>query len=287
MSPSRLQSRFWPHSFVGACMLSLAMMLLLVVWIFLDASFRWIPHIVGRDLQLQFLSDPELRLMHEWQVYGLRLLIFAVLMVVAIASTLTVFAQLVIGRKRDRSIRSMLLATALVALWLGFFAAQPQLSEIAFRQRILRHLPAMKSAADRLANDWPSETVHLPGLGDYTLHNGKLVSSILPLNRSIFREVVFHIRRMKNGDLTFTIISSYPTHDCAEYRRSGSRPVSRREPAPDGWPARPPGRPEHMVTRNIVSCNELDECWYLVRYDVSHEDAPVIPFDKQRPIDEP
>lgn len=286
MSLSRLWSWFWPPSFAGAYTWSLAMMLLLVVWVFLDASFRWIPNIVGRDLQLQFLNDAELRLMHEWQAYGPRLLIFAVLMVVAIASTLTVFVNLVIGRKRDRSIRSMLLATALVALWLGFFAAQQQLSEIAFRHRILRRLPAMKSAADRLANDWPSEAVHLPGLGDYTLHNGKLLSNALPRNGSISHEVVFHIKRGKNGDLTFTLISSYPTHDCVEYRRSGSQPVSRREPAPD-WPAHPLGRPEHMVTRNIVSCHELDECWYLVRYDVSHQDAPVIPFDKQRPIDEP
>ena len=99
-----------------------------LLWIIFDSSFHWIPPIIGQDLRLQFLSDPNVSFLHAWDICGPRLLVFAIVASVGLVSTIVVFARIFVDSETERSIRSLLLATALVAFWLSLIVSYNQLS---------------------------------------------------------------------------------------------------------------------------------------------------------------
>lgn len=243
-----------------ACLLSLTVLLLFVVWIWIDRSFRWLPPIVIDDLRLQFLRVALLRSMHGWNVLGPRLIVFAILAALGLASTVIVLIRLVIGAESGRTIRSMLLATALLALWLSLFMSYDRLWLYAFRHHILQHHDAMKASVTALTADWPKWSVDLPGLGRYLSddRDTTLLYRVDPdgVNAPfLFNERFDRITRTVDGDISFGVESSpdWWVHHLGNGRVPKSYSTT------------------EMCTKFLVDLKQVEDLgdgWYLARYDV-------------------
>lgn len=267
----------WPLSFGRAYLLSLAVLFLFVLWIVFDSSFHWIPPIVGQDLRLQFLSDPSVSFLHGWNVCGPRLLVFAILALLGLTSTVMVFARIFVGSLPERSIKSLLLATALVAFWLSLFVSYNQLWWVAFRYRILRNHDAMKASVAVLSEHWPTKNVTLPDLGSYEVsgHDPDLLfvagaSSDL----TNFTEVFDRIGRSKNGDFSFAIQSC--PGSWVHYMKEGRSPQSHTRALP------PPMNPM-IATWNLRYVTVLRENWYLAQYEITVTDTSTSSVNGRRP----
>jgi hypothetical protein len=257
----------WPLTFGRAYFLSVAVLLLFVLWIVFDASFHWIPPLVGQDIRLQFLSDPSVSSMHGWDLCGPRLLVFAILALVGLTATVMVFVRSFIGSEAERSIRSLLLATALVAFWLSLFVSYNQLWWVGFRYRILRQHNAMKASVVALSQHWPTGNVALPELGCYVpsghdpdllyIDDGK--SSFM----TNFTEVFDRIGRSKKGDFSFAIQScpGWWVH----YMIEGRSPQSHKNALP--------GTGLVIASWKLQYVTEFHKDWYLAQYEITVEDA--------------
>jgi hypothetical protein len=281
MRLSCLFAWFWPLSFGRAYFLSLIVLLLFVLWIVFDCSFHWIPPIVGQDLRFQFLSDPNVAGFHSWDFWGPRLLVFAILAFVALTATVMVFARILVGSEAERSIKSMLLATALVAFWLSLFASYNQLWWLAFRYRVLRYHDAMKASVAVLSEHWPTEKVALPGLGPYVV-SGQDPNLLFTDSRgnpfTNFTEVFDRIGRRKNGDFSFAVQSCPGTW--IHYMREGR--------SPESYTSALPGSGSRLASYKLQHVTELRKNWYLAQYEITVEHTATSPGNgKQVPTPPP
>jgi hypothetical protein len=242
-----------------AYLLSLAVLVLFILWIWVDRSFRWVPWIVGQDLHLRFLSDADLRTMHQWDIHGVRMLVFLILAALGLVSTITVFARLFVGDETGRTIRAMMFATALLAFWLSLFVSYDRLWWFAFRYHILDHHDAMKASVTLLSEQWPAERIVLPGLGSY-VPSGRdpdllYIDGPGPNGLTDFRESFDRISRSKKGDISFAV-GSYPqwwVHHLEEGRVPQSRTLNVM------------GTPFLRQLQQVV---ELGDGWYLAYYEI-------------------
>ncbi len=258
-------------SFNLAYLLSLTVLVLFILWIFIDCSFRWVPWIIIRDFRLLFLDDPNLKEMHQWNIHGFRLLIFVVLALVGLTSTGIVFIRIIFGTETERSIKSMLFATALIAFWLSLFMSYDRLWWFAFKYRILRYHDAMKKSVAYLSDHWPTENVVLPGLGSYVV--AKQEADLLYIDGSSsngltdFVESFDRIGKNNKGEYHFAV-GSFPgwwIHFLKEGRtpKSHTRDVMGIE-----------------FTWEVQKYEELSENWYLVYYKIYNKDTPSMNNDQ-------
>ncbi len=157
----------WLPSLHLASAVSAAGAAILVVWMFFDCSFPTIVQMASQDIRLRFVRDVHLRYWHRWEWYGSRLLAFAVLGGLSAMATLMVFVQLALGAASERTLANTVLASTVLAIWIGLFVLYRRLWWMAFKRRIRRLQPAMKAAVDQLLERWPETDVFLPGLGNY------------------------------------------------------------------------------------------------------------------------
>lgn len=199
--------------FASSYLLSLAIVGLFAVWIAVDCSFRWIPHIVSQDLRLRFLTSPTLRWMHTWGIHGPRLFLFGLLTLSGTISTGAVVVMVVAGPDSVRSGGHTLLAIGLLAVGLAVLASWKSIWWWAFRFRIREHLDAMKAAVDVLSQHWPSDRTVLPGLGSYEVsgHDPNLlyIEGKCPDGLTDLTEAFSRISRNADGEFAFAV-GSYP-----------------------------------------------------------------------------
>jgi hypothetical protein len=225
-----------------------------------DCSFRWIPNIIGQDLRFRFVHDSHLRSMHSWQIHGPRLLVFLLLSLLAMTFTGVVVGRLLMGSERERSIKCMLLATGLVACWLGLATSWQGLWWLAFRHRIAKHHDAMKAAVTRLSDQWPTSRIDLPGLGGYEMsgHDPNLlyIEGHCPNGLTDFTEAFDRIGKNRNGGFSFAV-GSYPGW-WVHFSPQNERPQS--------YTRDVLGTPASWDLQTVV---ELGDGWYLAYYELT------------------
>jgi hypothetical protein len=262
--PSPPLSWFWPPTFARAYALSLGILVLFILWIFFDASFNYVRSFVALDLHLRFLNDPFVREMHGWDSLGPRLILFAALALLAITATITVFARILVGSETERSIKSMLLATALLAMWLGLLTSYDRLWWYSFWYRVLRCHDAMKAGVAALSDHWPGDRVFLPGLGSYVVSADDpdllYIDDRAPI--APFREALGTISRNSKGDFSFAVASD--PYWRVHYMREGRSPHSFSRAAVT------PGLEGRWDLQYVT---EFSENWYLARYAISVTDS--------------
>jgi len=74
------------------------------------------------------------------------------------------------GAPKQRSLRSWLALTALVACWLALFASWHEFAWAGQRWRLGRQLAPLQTLADKLSHQWPSDDGKLAGLGDFSAY---------------------------------------------------------------------------------------------------------------------
>jgi hypothetical protein len=260
-NPLSVCSMSW---FACAYVLSLTVLASFVVWTVLDSSFRWTAYIVGQDVRFHFLEDPNLRRLHQWQVHGPRLLLFAALALLGLASTGIVFARLFAGAHGERSLKGIFLATALVGIWLAFFMSWNSLMGRSFYFRILRRHDAMQAAVATLSDQWPAERIVLSGLGSYEVSdddpNLLYIEGQGPNGLTSFAEGIDRIARHADGSYNFAVGSSpgWWVH----YLKPGHVPRSSTRPMGFGYTA----------VYDLQTTVQMDEGWYLAHYKMTVKD---------------
>lgn len=251
--------------FASSYLLSLAIVALFVVWIVVDCSFRWIPHVVSQDLRLRFLTDPTLRWMHTWGIHGPRLLLFGLLTLSGTISTGAVVVQAIAGPDSVRCGGHTLLAIALLAVGLAVLASWRSIWWWAFRFRIRQHLDALKAAVDVLSQHWPSDRTVLRGLGSYEVSgrdpNLLYIEGVCPNGLTSFTEAFDRIGRNAEGEFAFGV-GSYPgwwVHCLAQGHvpRSSSRDVL-----------------GMSVAYDLQTTVLLEPGWWLACYAISVKESP-------------
>jgi len=257
--------------------LSLSVLVLMVVWIFVDRWFHSTLGVVLQDLRLEFLNDTLLRELHQWEFLGPRLFGFAALSLLALASTVIVFARTILGSGKERSIRAMLLATALLALWLSLFVSYDRLWAFAFQYRIVRQEVALRNAAAVLSQQWPKQRVALAGLGDYEIsHLGPNALCIVdedPLIDGIttFHQPFYSIRKSEEGDISF-MVESNP--ECWVHKMGEGRSPQSFTRGDDFLICR-------FELRRVV---DLGDGLYLAYYDMLFSDPPSSADQSEQPV---
>lgn len=251
--------------FVSAYVLSLTVLALFAVWIAIDCSFHWIPHIVGQDLRLRFLSDSSLRQMHTWRIHGPRLVLFGLLILLGTISTVVVAIMPFVGADAVRSGGHALLAIALIAVALAFHASWRSFWWWAFRARIRQHLDAMKAAVDILSRQWPSDRIVLRCLGSYeaSAHDPNLlyIEGNCPNGLTNFAEAFDRISRHADDEFSFAV-GSYP--GCWVHRQVAGR-------VPRSFCRDVFGT---AVAFDLQTTAPLDHGWWLACYAISVKDTP-------------
>ena len=269
--------RYVPPSWL-AYAISLSVLVLMVVWIFVDCRFHAVLGIAVADVRFHFLHDADLRELHHWEFFGPRLLLFAVLSLLALASTVIVFARTVFGSRMERSIKAMLLVTALLAIWLSLFASYDRLWVIAFQHRIVRQKAALRNAVAILSKEWPERNVVLPGLGNYEISD--LGPNILFIEFPVMgwdsltscRQRFGPIRRGEQGDISFAV-ESRP--ECLVHKMGGGR-------LPESFTRGNDFLVCRFELRHVV---DLGDGLYLAYYDMLFSDPPS-PADQSEQSDE-
>jgi hypothetical protein len=253
-----LLATFWlPLPFALA--LALAGAGFFVAWMFLDCEFFETARIAAQDLRLRFVHDPYLRHMHRREQHGPRLTVFALMAALSAIAGLAGFLGLAFGDAADRSRANILSAIAIAAIWFGLFTQHRRLWWMAFRWRIARLQPAMKTAATLLQKQWPGSSVVLPGLGNYgvSCQRPDTLLSADCLRFAWFRGAVGSIARKQDQCVSFAI----------EGYRGWS--VERRKP---GWSPPPVAvievrSPPHTRTVRHEYEFPLGDEWYVAYYD--------------------
>jgi hypothetical protein len=157
-------------SFKAAWLLSVAVLLTIIVWAFVDVWFNETIDIVLMTLGVlpEFVPGfwtPQ----RAWSFIGGRITLLGFLAVVGAAANVVVASRLVAGRAGGRSISSYLGATALAGAWLCLFIGFDDLKWNGFKFRLTRQMPEVQSLFERLRNDWPSKNGVLPVVGAFSV----------------------------------------------------------------------------------------------------------------------
>ncbi len=156
-------------SFTVAWMLSVAVLLALIAWMFVDASLR---HAIDTSLVVMRVRpnpDYDLKSRVAWDQLGGRITLLVVIVVLGVAANAVVAFRLLIGRAGGRSILAYLAATVLVGVWLSFFLRYGELEWRGFTFRLARRVPELKVLFEQLRDQWPRADGALPAVGSYRL----------------------------------------------------------------------------------------------------------------------
>lgn len=157
------------------------------------------------------------------------------------------------GSPKQRTLRSWLALTALVALWLGLFASWQEFAWAGQRWRLGRQLAPLQTLVDSLQQNWPSDDARLPGLGDFSAYpigrpRTLLVNAADPQATG---PRITLVDRSADGALRFQIAGD-ETGAWLEWHPAGDHPAS----FTDGL------EEAHTLDR----ASPLGDGWHLVRY---------------------
>lgn len=248
---------FRPSSLAWAYALSIAAILGFVLWIVADSSFPVLLDVVLIDLGVHPHPGIAMGPVHSWGELGSRLAVLGVITVAGFAGLFVVLGRLMFGKGTDRTVRRMMLATALVGAWLGLAVSYQSLDWFGFKFRIKRELPSLKAIAGRLREEWPTKEGTLPGLGDYQLDPSAPDYLLLSGSQSKYpmrEKVAGSVQRSKHGAILFQV----ERDAFVEYHPDGRSPRSFSEPFSD-----------FSVRRNLIHTDILEQHWYLASYSVA------------------
>jgi hypothetical protein len=238
--------------------ISAGTLVLLVVWIVVDASFPAALAVAQESVGVGPLLVPGDMWMDSVNLAGRKMALW-MLFVLAILSWACIVLRMFVGKNRGgRSLRGWMLVTLLVALWLGAGTSYERLQWWGMQQRLRAALPRFQKTAYVLLTEWPTDGT-LPELGGYfvrpTMYPDLLIQwppswgEAFPMTETI----AFTVSRSKEGALRFDL---EPANDCRlEYHPPGSVPVSHMGP----W-----GRDRY----ELIKAAELKGPWYLARYEI-------------------
>lgn len=197
---------------------SLAALGAFVIWVLLDRSF------------LSLITVSWLR---DWDGLGTRRMLFAGLAIIGILSIATVFVRLLVGDRQGRSLRALILAIALVAMWMSFFVSWKKLAGQVFLWHISQMMPGIKQDALILSTSWPTGDGTLPYLGEFKSdieHRNRILPVAFHDSPTRYRfdyAVGPYVERTKDGRIKFYADSI----SCwIEFRPDDSKPASFRKP---------------------------------------------------------
>lgn len=149
--------------------INLVLLLSLAFWIWRDASFGTLIELVQFDLGI--VEDPgfNLREFHAWNQLGPRILALLIICAGAFVSGALLVWRVVAGNTRDRSIRSWLLVTSMIAFWVSLFMAREQLADAGFRWRASQIAAGTLEDAQALLAAWPEANARLPSIGEVSV----------------------------------------------------------------------------------------------------------------------
>ena len=247
-------------SFRTAYILSLAVLLIFVLWVLLDASFPIMLDLILVDLGLAESTFTTPLFTYNWNMLGPRLAAFGMLAGFALASVAVVVVRHFVGRGTGRTILGIMLMTALVAGWFSLFVSYDRLAWWGMRFRVTREVPRFKEVATQLQYRWPTKNGSLPQMGDYvmTTRNGsdKMLFTTPPAVLYPFHETFGNvIWPCEDGGLRFALHSR---GDCfVEYHPNDTAPETLSPPVPSDLSRREPLR-----------AVRLEHSWYLTQYSL-------------------
>ncbi len=226
-----------------------------VCWIYWDPVF---------DDVLDTFDEANYRHWLSWDgwlsdyLLGVRLVAFACLSLFGVGSTLFAIAGFSLGRREDRSLRSLFLFVVAIALWLLLLTRYDDLDWLAFRGRIRRAMPLFKKDAVMLLATPSTTDGTLQTGGAYELDeslsaNGSRClwivepEQLLPTRPNRYK-LVECVTQSADGQLSFALL-------CSE-RICGMCWLKYR---PDDSPPPLPS-PDHRSER----CIRLEQRWFLV-----------------------
>ncbi|MEX0675819.1 MAG: hypothetical protein WD063_02010 [Pirellulales bacterium] len=237
-------------SFAVAYSVNALVLLAFALWMFFDLHFEFFLATLKHDLGIEPIFGPRLWNQYGWDEFGPHLALLVVLDVLAIGSAVVVVYRLLYGRAAGRSLRSVGLVVALIAIWLGLFQYwRFSLQEAGFEWNLRRALPEIKADAAILLAEWPQSDGALPFFGRY-------MSSPQDFPRRLFRgdeplSWLAGIYKLDDGGLRFHLFFSIKM---LEYHPGTNRPTSYRH---------------RDFTYAIEGCTELEPNWFLVSYRIS------------------
>jgi hypothetical protein len=202
--PSRLRRLLRLPSFGVALTISLATLLAFAVWMFVDAEFLFTLAVIRTGLRSAGEADSKVVEIFSI-LLGPRLILFWGLAAIGTLSTLLVFYRMLFGNRRARTLRSIFIATALVAIWLTFYLSHEKLSSAGFRWRLHRAVQGLKEDAAILLAKWPTADGTLPYSGDYVIAgNNPPTLFVMSFDSFPMRETVgAFITRAGDGGIMF------------------------------------------------------------------------------------
>jgi hypothetical protein len=234
-------------SFSAAAIVVIAVPAIIAVWVYLD---KWL--CLGIDaVRLHGYSYVQ-ELLEKRSELPWRFVLLAVLIAIAAAAATLLLVRMVRGTRRERSIRSWMIAVGAICAWLGLVVSYDRLAQAGFQRRVTRALPKIKLDAQYLLANWP--VWEQRGTG------GALVVTDRP-------SVVYYgdffklsldgpIEKLSGGGLRLSVAELHRSA-WLEFRPDGSKPTSYTWNSPH-FPI--------WFPMTMLEYRELDEDWYLVSY---------------------
>ncbi|PQO46082.1 hypothetical protein C5Y93_10930 [Blastopirellula marina] len=258
--------RKWPSwmrlpSFKFCCVTTLLVCLAYLVWIIMDAQYQQTVFVMRYSTGLLQL-DPSPAMVgtgmwdmmwdgvRSWDSLGPRLLLFYLLAIVAVLSSLLMLVQFA----HRATIRGMLMVVLVLSVWLSLWVSYDQLNEWAALRRVNIALPRFEAVAKSLSQQWPTENGTLPEAGQFYADPAKRPNLLLLRGREGYpahEDFGFIIERSDLGAIRFELSGAIGCN--IEFHPDGSRPTS--------YSTRLSGSKATM--REAIP---LKEHWYLVRY---------------------
>jgi hypothetical protein len=219
-------------------------------WILVDAKFpatarhaQWLVEV----LRGNFHSLPD-----DTTMLGRRPTILSGLLVAGTFTLPAIFATLLGGNPRHRSLRAWFAFTLLVAAWLTLFVSWREFAWQGQRMRLWTRLDNFEPIAAELQGNWPQGDGELPKVGTFMAYPQGKPRTLLMLAQPASQSVAFSaIERDDDGSLKFELAGD-ETGAWLEWHPAGS--------APDNFT----GGLENNYIRGRSA--PLGNGWYLVRY---------------------
>lgn len=242
-------------SFAFCFWTNVLVVLFYITWNIVDAQYHMTLYAVRCHIGLKRNAafDSMWILVSSWGSLGPRILLFAILVVIAVASSLAMILRLV----PRATVRRMLMLVLVICTWLSLFVSYRPIHEWAVLRRARIALPRFEAAAHVLSRHWPTKDGVLPGAGAFYAYPEDHPDILLlhgnpryPVRESFG----YRIERSDDGTIRFSLYGAIDRQ--VEFHPGGSRPASYKSSLGDD-----------MTLQEAV---RLDgNHWYLVRYGES------------------
>jgi hypothetical protein len=253
--PKRLRMPSFRTAYLG----SLALLLVMVVWYFIDDEL----YTAFFALKMSFSVG---RLLVRLGSFSLTTFLFGALSVLALLSILAVCYRLVFGDSRGRSLRALMLTIVLIGLWLTFILSREKIDHASCLWRVHRSLPGLKEDAAILLAHWPTTDGVLPFFGEYAMGSiDKESTAVFHRGNSepgFCGDIILFIQEIEDGGIRLDLDVRRQSKT-VEYRPDDSKPASFTRTWDDGI----------LVAHNFDKYIELEPHWFLVWYSEDSRDV--------------